>query len=65
MVNESDASDLNIKESDLLSFDIDGQQYRLPAKISSAMTKGMAGLPYGLKGMPFVELPEWAILKKE
>ena len=65
MLNESDASDLNIKQEDLVSFEIDGQQYRLPAKISSAMTKGMAGLPYGLKGMPFVELPEWAILKKE
>ena len=65
MLNESDASDLKIKEGDLLSFDIDGQQYRLAAKISTVMTKGMAGLPYGLKGMPFVELPEWAILKKE
>ena len=65
LLSEIDAADLNIRENDKLEFSIDGQHYYLPVKISAAMTKGMAGLPYGLKGMPFVELPEWAILKKQ
>lgn len=64
MLNNADAMELNIQENQLLSFEVDGQPYNLPARLSSAMTKGMAGLPYGLKGLPFVELPEWAILKK-
>lgn len=65
MLNSEDAKELSVEEGQLLSFEIDGQPYRLPVKMSDAMTRGMAGLPYGLKGLPFVELPEWAIIKKD
>jgi NADH-quinone oxidoreductase subunit G len=65
MLNQDEATELNIQPNQLLSFEVDGQPYRLPAKLSPSMTKGMAGLPYELKGLPFVELPEWAILKKD
>jgi NADH-quinone oxidoreductase subunit G len=65
MINNEDATQMNVKQDELLSFEVDGQPYRLPVKVSLKMPMGMAGLPYGLQGLPFVELPEWAILKKE
>jgi NADH-quinone oxidoreductase subunit G len=63
MLNEEDAAMLKKIEGDILTFDVDQQQYNLPIKINRSMPKGIAGLPYGLKGLPFVELPEWGILK--
>lgn len=65
MVNTEDALELEVQENQLLSFDVDGQSYRLPVKLSATMPKGVAGLPYGLQDLPFVELPAWGILKKE
>jgi NADH-quinone oxidoreductase subunit G len=63
-LNPEDAGQLNIRENDMLSFEVDGQPYRLPVKINDTITKGIAGLPYGLPGLPFVELPSWAIIKE-
>jgi NADH-quinone oxidoreductase subunit G len=65
MINIEDAVDLQVQENHLLSFEVDHQPYRLPVKLSAAMPKGVAGLPYGLQDLPFVELPAWGILKKE
>ena len=65
MINRGDAVDLKVGEKTLLSFQVDGQNYTLPVKLSESMPKGMAGLPYGLEGLPFVELPEWGILKQD
>lgn len=65
MVNTGDALALQVRENQLLSFEVDGQPYQLPVKLSAAIPKGIAGLPYGLPGLPFVELPAWGILKKE
>jgi NADH-quinone oxidoreductase subunit G len=63
-VNTQDALELKIQEGQLLAFEVDGQSHKLPVKISPAMPQGMAGLPYGLSELPFVELPAWSILKK-
>jgi NADH-quinone oxidoreductase subunit G len=65
MLNNEDALEINIQENELLSFEVDAQVYRLPVRLNPSMAKGMAGLPYGLKGLPFVELPEWGIIKKQ
>ncbi len=65
LVNDEDAAARKIQEGGLLGFDVDGQSYRLPVKISSAMPRGVAGLPYGLPGLPFVDLPAWGIPKKD
>ena len=65
LVNEEDATARKIQDGSLLGFDVDGQSYRLPVKISSAMPRGVAGLPYGLNGLPFVGLPAWGIPKKD
>jgi len=64
VVNTQDALELKITEGQLLAFDVDGHSHKLPVKISPAMPQGMAGLPYGLSELPFVELPAWSILKK-
>jgi NADH-quinone oxidoreductase subunit G len=65
MINKDDAAELRVQENQLLSFEVDHQPYQLPVKLSAAMPKGVAGLPYGLQDLPFVELPAWGILKKE
>jgi NADH-quinone oxidoreductase subunit G len=64
MVNNADALELKITEGQVIKFDIEGQVYELPVTVSNAMPKGVAGLPYGLPGLPFVELPAWLILKQ-
>jgi NADH-quinone oxidoreductase subunit G len=65
MVNAEDAFELQVQENELLSFEVDSQPYQLPARLSREIPKGVAGLPYGLQGLPFVELPAWGILKKQ
>lgn len=64
MISADDAAQLKLTEGQRFEFEIEGQPYRLPVTISTSMPKGVAGLPYGLPGLPFVELPAWAILKK-
>ena len=64
MINTADAAELNIKQGQPLSFEIDKQPYTLPVVLNSHLPKGVSGLPYGLPGLPFVELPAWSILKK-
>jgi NADH-quinone oxidoreductase subunit G len=64
-VNAEDASDMKILEGQMLAFELDGQAYRLPLKTSTALPRGVAGLPYGLPELPYIELPAWSTLKKE
>jgi NADH-quinone oxidoreductase subunit G len=64
-INPEDAVESGLTEGEPRSFDVDGQVFRLPVKISSSIPRGVAGLPYGLPGLPFVELPAWSNLKKE
>ena len=63
-LNPEDATHFNVKEDELMSFEVDGQPYRLPVKFNKSIPKGIGGLPYGLHGLPFVELPAWAIIKQ-
>ena len=43
-LNPEDADQLNVKENDLMSFEIDGQPYRLPVRINDTITKGIGWL---------------------
>lgn len=63
ILNVQDAAELNIAAGAEFGFEIDKQAYRLPVEISDAIPKGVAGMPYGLPGLPFVDLPAWAIIK--
>lgn len=64
MINVDDAVQLKLAEGQNFEFEIEGQPYRLPVTISTSIPRGVAGLPYGLPGLPFVDLPAWAIFKK-
>lgn len=63
LVNADDAKELNLAEGSTLAFEVNRQPYTLPVEISTSIPKGIAGMPYGLPGLPFVDLPAWAILK--
>ncbi|MCJ8164343.1 NADH-quinone oxidoreductase subunit NuoG [Pontibacter sp. E15-1] len=64
-INAADAVQLKLSDGQLLSFSIEGQVYQLPAKISQTIPSGTAGMPNGLPGVPFAELPAWAILNRD
>jgi NADH-quinone oxidoreductase subunit G len=63
MISVMDATDLNIVAGSTLKFEVNRQAYDLPVEINASLPKGVAGMPYGLPGLPFVDLPAWAILK--
>lgn len=64
LLNEKDAIELDVANDQFLDFEVEGQPYHLPVHTNTAIPKGVAGLPYGLPGLPFVELPAWAIIKQ-
>jgi NADH-quinone oxidoreductase subunit G len=64
MINAADATEQKLTQGHILEFDIEGQLYKLPVTISATIPKGVAGLPHGLPGLPFVELPAWLIFKR-
>jgi NADH-quinone oxidoreductase subunit G len=63
MISAQDAAELNITAGSLLQFEVTRQAYQLPVEISASIPKGVGGMPYGLPGLPFIDLPAWAILK--
>lgn len=65
MINTENARELRLSENQLLSFEIDDQSYSLPVKFNAELPKGVAGLPSGLPGVPFAELPAWGIFNKQ
>jgi NADH-quinone oxidoreductase subunit G len=64
LINIDDALKLNLSEGQLMAFDIEHQSYQLPVKLSAVIKRSVAGLPYGLQGVPYSDLPAWGILKK-
>lgn len=62
-IGEADARQLKIEEGKIMEFEVEGQAYALPVKISAKMPAGVAGLPYGFAGMPCSDLPAWGSLK--
>jgi NADH-quinone oxidoreductase subunit G len=64
LINDLDAKEQKFADGEEIQFDIEGQLYRLPVRLDSAIPKGVAGLPYGLPGISFVELPGWLIFKR-
>ena len=64
LINQEDAAKLNLSEGQLMTFDIEHQSYRLPVKLSTVMKRNVVGLPYGLQGLPYSDLPAWGIMKK-
>jgi NADH-quinone oxidoreductase subunit G len=63
LVSAWNARELMLNEGQTLAFDIESQSYALPVKISATLKRNVIGLPYGLAGVPYTELPAWAIVK--
>jgi NADH-quinone oxidoreductase subunit G len=51
-----------VEEGELFELSVDGATYRLPARLSPAMPRGLVGVPAGLPGLPFAALPAWGRL---
>ncbi|WP_439882497.1 NADH-quinone oxidoreductase subunit NuoG [Pontibacter sp. MBLB2868] len=65
LINLADAHELQLQEGQHLAFKIGEEVYRLPIKTSMTISRGAAGLPVGLPGISYAELPGWAILNKD
>jgi NADH-quinone oxidoreductase subunit G len=63
MLSKKDSESLEMTDGKILGFQIDGQPYALPVRVSDTLPTGLAGVPM-LDGLNFSELPAWALLKK-
>jgi NADH-quinone oxidoreductase subunit G len=62
LLNAIDAAEYHLSDN-LFSFSIENQTYKLPVHVTNDIPVGMAALPYGYKGVPYGDLPEWCIVK--
>lgn len=63
-LNANEAARLGVKENEELDITLDGLAQRLPLKVRAEMPAGVAGVPVGLPGMPFWNLPAWGKISK-
>jgi NADH-quinone oxidoreductase subunit G len=61
----AEAQRLGLAAGDLLQFSLDHQSYQLPVILRDDLAPGTAGLPLGLPGVPFADLPAWALITKQ
>jgi NADH-quinone oxidoreductase subunit G len=61
----AEAQSLGLAAGDLLAFTLDHQSYQLPVTLNPHLVPGTAGLPQGLPGVPYADLPAWALLTKQ
>ncbi len=64
LLNRKDGDRLKLTESDKIGFEVSGQLYHLPIKLSDSIATGVAALPIGLPKLPYAGLPAWGIVKK-
>src|SRR5690606_25751131 len=63
MLNPADAEQYSVSDGDTLEFEVMRQHYALPVRVNTTLPLGVAGMPYGLPELPFVDLPAWAAVK--
>jgi NADH-quinone oxidoreductase subunit G len=63
-MNDDDAGRLAVTEGEEVELRVAGNIHYLPVKIRHALPKGIAGLPVGLRDLPFVDLPVWGRIAK-
>ena len=59
-IGAADAHCLGLAEGDGLTISLPGLTVLLPVRIRKELHSGIALLPVGLPGVPFVQLPAWA-----
>lgn len=60
-----DASKLKVGEGDSIELFLPGSRFELTVKLVQSLSSGIAGMPVGLPGLPYMELPEWGRIKKK
>jgi NADH-quinone oxidoreductase subunit G len=63
-VNDDDAGRLGVSDGEEVELRLGGNIHYLSVKIRHALAKGTAGLPVGLRELPFVDLPSWGRIAK-
>lgn len=61
-MNVRDAAAIGVREGEMLAVILDGVELQAPLRIRPALPDGLAVLPVGLAGMPYVPLPAWGRL---
>ncbi len=64
LMNQEDGAKLKLAEGESIELEMDGQQIKLPVKLSTSISMGVAGLPVGLPKLSFFELPGWGLLRR-
>lgn len=65
LLNTADAEALGVNAGELLAFTIESRSYSLPIRLSNDLPAGLAGMPYGIDGVPYADLPEWATVQRK
>jgi NADH-quinone oxidoreductase subunit G len=61
-LNPDAAGALRVKEGEEVELILDSAVYRLPVRFHPALPRGVAGLPVGLRELPWAALPGWGKL---
>jgi NADH-quinone oxidoreductase subunit G len=63
-MNDDDAGRLAVTDGEEVELRLGGNIHYLPVRLRHALAKGTAGLPVGLRELPFVDLPAWGRIAK-
>lgn len=63
-INEDDARRLRVDDGEEVDLRLGGNIHYLPVRVRPSMPQGIAGLPVGLRELPFVDLPAWGRIAK-
>ncbi|HEV2666464.1 MAG TPA: molybdopterin-dependent oxidoreductase, partial [Blastocatellia bacterium] len=63
-LNPDDAGELLVSEGEEVELVLDGAVYRLPVRFHPALPRGVAGLPAGLRELPWAALPGWGTVSR-
>jgi NADH-quinone oxidoreductase subunit G len=63
VVSADDALTLHLKDGQIVEVVVDGTTLQVPLEVDARMVRGVAGIPIGIEGVAFVQLPAWCHIK--
>lgn len=64
VLHPDDAAGLRLGLDEAAELRLAGAAFRLPLRLNASLPKGVAGLPVGLPGVPWLRLPAWVQLSR-
>jgi NADH-quinone oxidoreductase subunit G len=58
-VSADDANQLHLRQGQIVEVVVNSETLKLPLEVVRGMARGVAGIPAGLDGVEFVQLPAW------